>query len=72
MNKQTNELLAILLNAPGQHFTYDALAEYLHVSTRTIRNYVQALRDFLQSRDKEELLTISDKGLSVSGTSAEL
>ena len=47
MNKQTSEMLKILLNSPGQYFTCEALAEYLHVSTRTIRNYMTTIRDFM-------------------------
>ena len=54
MNKQTSEMLKILLSSPGQHFTCEALAEYLHVSTRTIRNYMTTIRDFMNQNGKED------------------
>ena len=52
MNKQTSEMLKILLNSPGQYFTCEALAEYLHVSTRTIRNYMTTIRDFMMEKKR--------------------
>lgn len=72
MNKQTSEMLKILLSSPGQHFTCEALAEYLHVSTRTIRNYMTTIRDFMNQNGKEDLLQQSDGGICVTGTAEEL
>ena len=72
MNKQTSEMLKILLNSPGQYFTCEALAEYLHVSTRTIRNYMTTIRDFMNQNGKEALLQQSEGGICVTGTAEEL
>ena len=72
MNKQTSEMLKILLNSPGQYFTCEALAEYLHVSIRTIRNYMTTIRDFMNQNGKEALLQQSEGGICVTGTAEEL
>ncbi len=68
MNKQTKELLNILLNSPNHHFSYENLAETLHVSTRTIRNYIQSVQTFLQDNGHGQALTVYDKGVSISGS----
>lgn len=72
MNKQTKELLTILLNSPGQHFTYETLADHLHVGIRMIRNYAQTIREFMEHRDQGKLLSVMDKGLCLSGSPKEL
>lgn len=72
MNRQTNEVLTLLLNTPGQAFTYEILAERLGVSTRTIRNYVQSIEDFLRRQKKEDLLSVSRLGISIDGTQQEI
>lgn len=65
-------MLKILLNSPGQQFTHEALAEYLHVSTRTIRNYMVTIRDFMSQNGKEHLLIQTERGIGVTGATEEL
>lgn len=71
MNKQTSELLTILLNYPSRHFSYEELASRFQVSTRSIRNYVQAIAFFLREHEKDALLSTSEKGVAFTGTSAD-
>lgn len=49
MNKQTYELLSILLGAYSRRFTYRELSDTLCVSTRSIRNYILAINAFLNA-----------------------
>ena len=65
MNKQTSEMLKILLSSPGQHFTCEAVAEYRHVRTRTIRNFMTTIGDFMNQTGKADLLQLSDGGICV-------
>ena len=71
MNRQTSKLLAILLNSPGQFFHYEDLASRLGVSTRSIRNYIQSIQDFLKEQNLSASLDISNGGISFTGDSSE-
>ena len=71
MNRQTSKLLAILLNSPGQFFHYEDLASRLGVSTRSIRNYIQSIQDFLKEQKLSASLEISNGGISFTGDSSE-
>lgn len=71
MNRQTSKLLAILLNSPGQFFHYEDLASRLGVSTRSIRNYIQSIQDFLKEQKLSASLDISNGGISFTGDSSE-
>ena len=70
MNRQTSKLLAILLNSPGQFFHYEDLASRLGVSTRSIRNYIQSIQDFLKEQNLSASLDISNGGISFTGDSS--
>lgn len=60
MNRQTSKLLTILLNSPGQYFHYEELAARFHVSTRSIRNYVQSILEFLEDQNLQPVLSVSE------------
>ncbi|MFR1373372.1 MAG: HTH domain-containing protein [Eisenbergiella massiliensis] len=62
MNRQTSKLLTILLNSPGQYFHYEELAARFHVSTRSIRNYVQSILEFLEDQNLQPVLSVSEGG----------
>jgi len=72
MNKQLNRLLMILLNAPGQYHNYDVLAEVLSVSSRSVRNYIQSLTQFMGDIGLVDVLQISEGGITFTGTSKDI
>ncbi|MDR1620204.1 MAG: PTS sugar transporter subunit IIA [Clostridiales bacterium] len=49
MNKQTRDLLLRILNARNKWFSYQELADAFSVSTRSIRNYITTINEFLAS-----------------------
>ena len=67
MNRQTSKLLTILLNSPGQYFHYEELAARFHVSTRSIRNYVQSILEFLEDQNLQPVLSVSEGGIAFTG-----
>ena len=74
MNRQTSKLLTILLNSPGQYFHYEELAARFHVSTRSIRNYVQSILEFLEFLEDQNLqpvLSVSEGGIAFTGGAEE-
>ena len=68
MNKQTTKLLTILLDSPGKFYHYEKLAILLGVSTRSVRNYIQALQDFLKSQELRECLEYAEGTVAFVGT----
>lgn len=71
MNQQTSRLLTLLLDSPDRYFKQEELAEQLNVSTRSIRNYVQNIQDFLESHQKSHTLSVSKCRLAFTGTPEE-
>ena len=71
MNRQTSKLLTILLNSPGQYFHYEELAARFHVSTRSIRNYVQSILEFLEDQNLQPVLSVSEGGIAFTGGAEE-
>lgn len=68
MNKQTTKLLTILLDSPGKFYHYEKLASLLSVSTRSVRNYIQALQDFLKMQGLISCLECADGTVAFVGT----
>lgn len=68
MNRQTTKLLTILLDSPGKFFHYDKLALLLGVSTRSVRNYIQVLQDFLKAQELLDCLACSEGSVAFVGT----
>lgn len=67
MNKQTTKLLTILLDSPGKFFHYEKLASILGVSTRSVRNYIQALQDFLKVQELTGCLEYAEGSVAFVG-----
>lgn len=67
MNKQTSKLLSVLLNSPGHSFRYEELAVFFNVSTRSIRNYIQGIIDFLNGQHMREVLHVSEGSVAYVG-----
>lgn len=72
MNRRIKELLAILLNAPGRYYSYRELADQLGVGTRSVRNYIQTIQDFISQQGNKVYLNMSDKGISLTGSTSAL
>lgn len=72
MNRQTSELLGILINHPSRFHSYEELAGHFQVSTRSIRNYIQAIRLFLRDGSREDLLSVSEKGVAFTGVYSDI
>lgn len=72
MNKQTSRLLTILLNSPGQFYSYAELAEMLSVTSRSIRNYIQSIFQFLDDKQISKVLHISEGGVTFTGEQREI
>ncbi len=68
MNRQTSKLLTILLDSPGHFFQYEDLAERLGVSTRSVRNYIQSIQDFLKTQKLSSCLAVSDGEIAFTGS----
>lgn len=68
MNRQTTKLLTILLNSPGEFYHYEKLALLLGVSTRSVRNYVQSLQDFLKAQELWGCLEYAESAVAFVGT----
>ncbi|MBO5159832.1 MAG: PTS sugar transporter subunit IIA [Lachnospiraceae bacterium] len=68
MNKQTTKLLTILLDSPGSFFHYEKLAVLLGVSTRSVRNYIQLLQDFLKVQKLSECLECAEGAVAFVGS----
>lgn len=72
MNKQTSRVLMILLNSPGQYYNYAELAEILSVSSRSVRNYIQSLMQFMNDIKFADMLQISEGGVTFTGTRKDI
>lgn len=71
MNKQTTRLLSILLDSPGQFLHHEKLAQLLGVSTRSVRNYIQSLLEFLKSQDLSGCIQCADRCIAFTGSSED-
>lgn len=72
MNQKTLQVLSILINSPQQYFSYEDLASALSVSTRSVRNYILVIRDYLEVKEPERsLLSVTDKGIAFMGSAKE-
>ena len=72
MNQKTLQVLSILTNSPQQYFKYEDLAKALCVGTRSIRNYVQVISDYLKLKEPgRTLISVSDKGIAFMGSAEE-
>lgn len=71
MNKQTTKLLTILLDSPGQFLHHEKLAALLGVSTRSVRNYIQSLQEFLKSQDLSSCLEYSEGCVAFIGSQSD-
>lgn len=68
MNKQTTKLLTILLDSPGQLMHYEKLSSLLGVSTRSVRNYIQSLQEFLKSQELSSCIECAEGCVSFVGS----
>lgn len=68
MNKQTTKLLTILLDSPGKFYHYEKLAAMLGVSTRSVRNYILALQDFLKLQNAINCMKYAEGAIAFVGT----
>lgn len=72
MNQKTLQVLSILTNSPQQYTKYEDLAKSLGVGTRSIRNYIQVISDYLKFKEPgRRLLSISEKGIAFMGSAQE-
>lgn len=72
MNQKTLQVLQILTNSPQQYFKYEDLAKTLCVGTRSVRNYVQVISDYLELKEPgRSLISVSDKGIAFMGSADE-
>lgn len=72
MNQKTLQVLSILTNSPQQYTKYEDLAKSLGAGTRSIRNYIQVISDYLKLREPgRRLLSISEKGIAFMGSAQE-
>lgn len=72
MNQKTLQALSILINSPGQYFSYGELAGELSVSTRSIRNYILAIQAYLKGGEaNRRLLSMICNRVAFTGCAAE-
>lgn len=72
MNKKTLQTLSILINSPKQFFRFEELAKALSVGSRSVRNYIQGIQDYLKTQDVDSvLLSVSDGGAVFTGSAEE-
>ena len=68
MNKQTCELLSILLESANRRLSYSELASQMGVSTRMLRNYLHMIEQFLDQAQLPPLETFPTGEITFSGT----
>lgn len=72
MNQKQYQLISLFTSSEHKRYTYDELADILHLGKRSINNYIRDINDFLRQHHFRQIRLLPDNTLTLDGSNREL